>query len=545
MLLRTRATGLERGKGMTDVEIDLLFHQAVQHLRAGALDQAETICRNVLAYRPDDYGASHLLALCLEQGGRLAEAATAYSRAILASPDNPVPHLHLGKLCAALHQPENALSAVDRALALNPHWPDALILRARVLAGLHRQAEALTAFRRAVMAAPADIQMLTELGLAAQSAGELDEALAAFQRAAALEPENAAVLSNLGNHLHQHMGRPREALLIHRKALAAAPGNAVIRYNHALTCLSLGLFADGWRDYEWRWQASPAGLRRRDFVQPQWDGAGLEGRVILLHAEQGYGDCIQFLRFAERVRYRGGRVVVQTRAALAPLVADVAGVERVVTPDQDAGPIDTHLPLMSLPRVLGLTCESDLAMVQPYLHAPSGKAAAWRGRMTGGVGRLRVGIVWAGDPKHGGDHLRSISPASMAAALSGVAGRAALFGLQKSERHDGAPAACGIPGLIDLGPGLEDFADTAAAIMALDLVITVDTAVAHLAGALGKPVWVLLPLAPDWRWQQERSDSPWYPTMRLFRQRQHGEWRSVLEDVRAALAGEVSADTIP
>lgn len=200
------------------------------------------------------------------------------------------------------------------------------------------------------------------------------------------------------------------------------------------------------------------------------------------------------------------------------------------------GHVDTHLPLLSLPHVLGLTRESDLVMEEPYLKANPRKVSEWRGRMAEGAGGLRVGIVWAGDPQHGGDHLRSIPLPLIAGALSCVTDGISLFSLQKFERHDGGVFNCETLGLINLSSRLRDFSDTAAAIAALDLVITVDTAVAHLAGALGKPVWVLLPFAPDWRWQQNRDDSPWYPTMRLFRQSRRGDWHAVLVDVATALA---------
>lgn len=428
------------------------------------------------------------------------------------------------------------MSAYDQALAIRPQWSGALVAKARLLSALHRVPEALVTFRQAVIAAPTDVQLLTEFGLAAQATGELDEALAALQQAAGLAPENGLVLSNLGNHLQQYMGRPQEALPIHQRAVSIAPDNAVIRYNHALTSLSLGLFDDGWRDYEWRWRARPGGLRQRVFAQPQWDGVDLNDRIILLHAEQGYGDTIQFLRFVERVRCRGGRVVLQVRPALLPLVRDFPGVERVVTPEQDTGHIDTHLPLLSLPHVLGLTREIDLTMEEPYLKANPRKVKEWRDRMAEMAEGFRIGIVWAGDPKHGGDHLRSIPLPLMAGELSRVAGGISLFSLQKFESHESGPVNCDTSGLVDLSSRLVDFSDTAAAIAALDLVITVDTAVAHLAGALGKPVWVLLPFASDWRWQQGRDDSPWYPSMRLFRQSRRGDWRAVLEDVVTALA---------
>jgi len=486
---------------VSDAELDDPFQLAVRHLRAGSPDKAASICREALRVRPDDSGMHHLLALCLEHCGQLAEAVASYGM----------------------------------ALAIEPRWPAALAAKARLLLRLGCTAEAFHAFRQAAEADPGDVQVVTELAITAQAIGAVDEALAAFERAAVLAPHDGIVLSNLGDHIQRYLGQTDRALSIHRHALAAAPDNAMVRYNHALACLGLGLFEEGWRDYEWRWQARPPGLRPRTFAQPQWDGGNLEGRTILLHAEQGYGDTIQFLRFVGLVRGRGGRVALQVRPALASLAAGLPGVERVVTPDQDPGPMDTHLPMMSLPHVLGLIRATDLSMTQPYVRAAPDKVAAWHDRLAGmaTAGAARVGVVWAGSPQHKGDHLRSVPLPLLAGALSAVAG-ASLFSLQKLEHGPGGHDAPEAFGIRDLSSRLQDFSDTAAAITALDLVITVDTAVAHLAGALGKPVWVLLPFAPDWRWGLHRNDSPWYPSMRLFRQSQPGDWADVLNTVVAA-----------
>jgi hypothetical protein len=335
------------------------------------------------------------------------------------------------------------------------------------------------------------------------------------------------------------LGRPEAALQALERAIALAPDYADAHWNRALTLLLAGDFAQGWPAYEWRWRAT--GMREPDLAAPRWDGGPLDGQTILLHAEQGLGDSIHFVRYAPLVAARGGRVIVQCPAPLARLLATCAGVARVIPRGEPLPPFELQAPLMSLPGLLNTRLDNIPAEV-PYLAPPAGAGAAAQAALAAlaALGARRtVGVVWAGNPAHENDRNRSC-PARCFAALG--APERALVSLQKGA---GADDIAAIPGALDLGPRLEDFAATAAAIARLDLVIAVDTATAHLAGALGRPVWLLLPHAPEWRWQLRRDDSPWYPTMRLFRQERPGDWPGVFERVGEALKSALSGYSTP
>lgn len=290
--------------------------------------------------------------------------------------------------------------------------------------------------------------------------------------------------------------------------------------------LKAGHFLAGWREYEWRWQAG--GLNPEQFPQPLWNGEALEGRTILLWAEQGLGDTIQFIRLARQVHNMGARVVVECQPALVRLLRSAAGLDLVVPYGETLPPFDYHLPLQSLPRLLGLTVERIPAAV-PYLAAEARQAEAWQQALAR-FPRPRISITWSGNPQQARNRWRSV-PLDAFAPLAAV--QATFFSLQKQTSPADHP-----PGpltLLPLAPYCHDLADSAAALAAIDLVISCDTSVAHLAGALGRSVWVLLDRDADWRWMEDRQDSPWYPTMRLFRQTKPGDWKPVLEQVAAEL----------
>ncbi len=357
--------------------------------------------------------------------------------------------------------------------------------------------------------------------------------IAAHRRAIALKADFPEAYTNLGNAL-KGQGNIAAAIAACRQAIALNPDLPDAHHNLSLTLLLNGEFAEGWREYEWRWQTKQ--LRPRGFAQPLWSGEAVDGRVLLLHAEQGYGDMIQFCRYVPLVAARG-RVVLEAPRALVRLFSGLAGVERIVVQGDPLPAFDLHCPLLSLPRAFATTLETIPGGV-PYLGTDPAQVSAWRDRLAG-LARLRVGLVWAGEPRatdriRGAvDRRRSISLGHFAR-LAGVGG-IAFVSLQKGEAA--AQTRSPPPGLRlhDWTGELEDFADTAALIAALDLVISVDTAVVHLAGALGKPVWLLNRFDTDWRWLLDREDSPWYPTLRLFRQHRPGDWAGVLERVAAAL----------
>ncbi len=291
----------------------------------------------------------------------------------------------------------------------------------------------------------------------------------------------------------------------------------------------------GWPEYEWRWRrqdASPPAL-----TQPLWDGSSLQGKSILLYPEQGLGDTLQFIRYAPLVKQTGATVIVQCQPPLLRLLATCAGIDRLLPEGADLPPFDVQAPLLSLPRILRTTLASIPANI-PYLSADPDLRARWRQSLSG-VADFKVGIAWQGNPGHKRDRQRSVPLAAFAPLAEAPGVR--LVSLQKGPGHEQLTELAERLRVLDLTDELEDFADTAALLSNLDLVITVDTAVAHLAGAMGIPVWVALPIVPDWRWLLERQDSPWYPTMRLFRQTAWGDWAGVFERLTGALGQKIAA----
>lgn len=366
--------------------------------------------------------------------------------------------------------------------------------------------------------------------------GRLEEAQAAAQEALRLRPDFAEAYNNLGNVYHAQ-GRMEEAMACFEESLTRKPDYADPHLNRALAWLLLGRWEEGWAEYEWRWQLPT--VRRRDFRQPLWDGGPLQGRTILLHAEQGLGDTLNFIRYAPLVQAQGGRVVAVVPQSLVPLLSSCRGIDHLAAYGGALPDFDVHAPLLTLPRLLGTTPDNVPAEV-PYVLVDPQRVQRWRLWLMGYRG-FKVGIAWQGERKHRNDRQRSAALAQFAplAQLPGVQ----LLSLQKGagcEQLADCPFA-----VTDLGRWLDNsggaFMDTAAVMQELDLVVCVDTALGHLAGALGVPVWLALPFAPDWRWLRSRSDTPWYPTMRLFRQPRSGDWDSVFTQMAEDLRGKVGA----
>lgn len=464
----------------------------------------------------------------------------------------------LGKL---LRTPSAGASPQDEANALAR---DAL---AHLEAGRYDQAERL--LYRALVLAPASAEIHNNLGNVLRSAGRLDGAIEAYRGAIALAPELAEAHFNLGlgilrrgdvagakecfqaaldsrpdladaqlnlGFLLEEEGDNAGAIAAYRSAVAVEPGLVEAHVNLGMQLLLAGRLAEGWKEYEWRQrypEYSGADLAAGGEEYPRrWEGGALEGRTILLDAEQGFGDAIQFLRYAPLVAERGGRVLVRCAPELAGLTAIAPGVTATATRGGPLPAFDIHCPLPSLPLVFRTTLEDIPAQV-PYLRADPQKLERWRSRLAGGAADLRVGLVWASQSQHRTAGAKSLALAALAP-LAGIPGLR-LYSLQKGEaarQAERSPAGLRIE---DLSGELRDFSDTAAAVANLDLVISVDTAVAHLAGAMGRPAWTLLKHAPDWRWLLAREDSPWYPTMRLFRQRKPADWRPVVDEVAGAL----------
>ena len=466
--------------------------------------------------------------------GHFEEAATCYRDAIAAAPPAALQALawyNLGVTRMRQDRPAEARDAYLQALSLEPDYSEASNNLGTVLLALGEPEKAELAWREALRLRPGWVDPLYNLGIVYEKRGELDLACESYQAVLSINPEHWEARMNLGN-TALALGRPGEAFERYREALEHQPENADLHANMALLRLLTGDFPAGWEEYEWRWRRPKAVVRsfhRPDAMTseiPVWDGSALHGRRILLHTEQGFGDTIQFIRYAAAVKSMGGEVILECKPALERLLSTAPGVDQVIVRDQPMALFDVHAPLLSLPRILGTTLATIPANV-PYL-TPRPDLVSKLADLTAAAagGRLKVGLVWAANSQNPTSLYRSL-PLALAEELASNPD-VAFFNLQKG-------SAAFIP--LDEHPG--DFAETAAAIANLDLVISVDTAVAHLAGALGRPVWTLLPFVPDWRWLLDREDSPWYPTMRLFRQPRRGDWPAVIRRVKLALESHV------
>ena len=450
----------------------------------------------------------------------------------LSGADQAIRRFELGTTLLAGGDPVGAAEAFLAAAQLDPDFAPAWLNLAETLRGLGAVADATVMAERALALRPGDPQSLQVMGNARHDQGDFAAAAACYRAALIRAPNHAGLWTNLGNSLHA-LGRPAEALAAQDRAVALAPEDAEARFCRALTLLASGDFARGWAEYEWRFRRPGRPGRR---FGPAWHGEPIEGRSILLHAEQGHGDTLQFLRYVPLVAARGARVVLEVQPALRRLAERVPGAWQVLAAGEPLPPVDAHCSLLSLPLACGTRLASIPAAV-PYLSAAPG---LWAARLPRG---LRIGLCWAGAATERGlpfplDQRRSLDPALLAP-LAGLPG-VVFVSLQKDAR--GTPP---LP-LVDPMPLMRDFADTAGLIAALDLVISVDTSVAHLAGALGRPVWLLSRADACWRWLHGREDSPWYPTMRLFRQRAPGDWQGVIGRVLAALqAGGGPCQTVP
>ncbi|MDR3483271.1 MAG: tetratricopeptide repeat-containing glycosyltransferase family protein [Burkholderiaceae bacterium] len=476
------------------------------------------------------FSAMQRLVSLLNQG-RLAEGETAAAEMTARFPQHGFGWKLLGVMQKLQHKHGPALHAMHRAAELLPADDEAQSNFGMALAEANELQAAEPFLRRAQAQNPHNAKTAGNLGNLLCRQGRLAEAEMCHRQALAIEPDNVIALCNLGS-TQDDMGRESEAAACYERALQIAPHFAQAQWHASLHKLLAGDFTEGWKQYEWRWQTDAFAATVRRFTQAKWLGReSLQGKTILLHAEQGLGDTLQFCRYAKPVAERGATVVLQVPPALKSLLAGLAGVTQVIGDDEPAPPFDFHCPLLSLPLACG-SSHADLPAGMPYLFAEPTTAAAWRTRLAE-TAAPRIGVAWSGNPLHRHDYKRSIGLADFATLFCDSA---QFVCLQKELRESDAAALDAHPELLRFGAELQDFAQTAALIDTLDLVITVDTAVAHLAGAMGKPVWILLPFQPDWRWQKQRTDSPWYPSARLFRQAALGDWHSVVGAVRHALA---------
>jgi len=471
--------------------------------------------------------------LAAHRQGRLDEAITAYRLAIAATPAFAEA---LNALGIALQQRGDLASAIAHYRAALEAKPDYASACGNLGAALFTQGEiaaALDYYRRAIDLRPDHADAHYNLGKALHEGGDAAGAIECYRRATTFEPGHVSAWNNLGIALRD-LGHPDQAVVSYRRALALKPDAAEIRYNQAMALLEGGHFETGWGEYEARFAAGD--VPERAFGRPRWTGQDLSGKTLLVWAEQGFGDSLLFARCLGMLAGRAARVVFETQPALARLMRSLPGADLVVAAGHPLPPFDFQVPLLSLPGLLGIRLASIPAQV-PYLSAEPDLVETWRQRLDQtSNGRLRIGLAWAGNPNQKNNHNRSLPAAALAGLL---ALPTAFYSLQQGDEAERLNRS-GIGQVIDLAPHLTDFAETAAALAGLDLIITVDTAVAHLAGALGCPTWTLLAFAPDWRWLRDRADSPWYPSMRLFRQDRPRDWTPVMARVVDALSTEIT-----
>lgn len=512
--------------------------EAVRHHQAGRLEEAARLYDDILKSSPRHPDALHLSGLIAYQRGHHDRAESLIGKAIKLNPENPAYSNNLGNVLLSLHRPQEACAQFQRATELKPDYAEAQNNLGNVLQNLGQWEAAVAAYEHALGSRPRYAEAHCNLGTALRKLGRLERAQASYERALECKPDYATAMSNLALVLHDQ-ARYQEALPYYDKALALDPNHADAHANRAVLLLLLGRFAEGWEEYEWRWKVEGFTTSLRDYGRPVWDGSELIGETILLHAEQGLGSAIQFARYVSLVAKRGGHIVLECPRPLFGLFSCLtegtpAPVRRLIVRGEPLPAFDVHAPLMSLPRILGTTLDTIPGTV-PYLEADAAATAAWREHM-GPTDRPRVGVAWAGNPQHANDRNRSMPATFLAPLLQNA--NASFYNLQVgAAAHDTAQLPPG--GLKDVGAEIGDFADTAAIIANLDLVISVDTAVAHLAGAMGRPTWMLVPYVPEWRWLLDREDTPWYPTMRLFRQSAPGDWPALMDRVSGAMAALV------
>jgi tetratricopeptide (TPR) repeat protein len=477
------------------MNVERAMRSALEYYKSGKLEESENLCRKILRRQPKIFDVLHLLGFIRYLKNDYDSSIIFIERALAINSSSAIAHNDLGTALLGKGRIDDAIISFKKALQINSFYSDAY----------------------------------TNLGVALCEKGIFDEALEYYRKALKFNPNHADACNNLGKVLLDK-GQVRESIQYFQKAILLKPRFAQAHLHLSLALLLVGDFRNGWKEYQWRWGLEEH--RTPDFKQPLWDGSDLRNKTILLYAEQGLGDTIHFIRYAPAVAERGGKTILECQRELASLMCRVEGVHEVIIRGDRLPSFDLHCPLLGLPLVFSTTIESIPAKV-PYIKADTSLVEKWRGKIQSDKAAKKVGLVWAGAPVHKKDRYRSCSLETFAplGEIEGVS----FYSLQKG---DAAKEAKNHPGgmkLTDHTDEINDFSDTAALIETLDLVISVDTSVAHLAGAMGKMTWTLLPFAPDWRWMLNREDSPWYPTIRLFRQPSSGDWDSVIAKVKDEL----------
>ncbi len=517
--------------------VDSLHMLGLLSLQAGRARDGIELIHRALALNPANAAIHVTLGNGLRDLGRFDEALASYDAAIAAAPSFAWAWYNRGNALRELGRLEEALASFDKSVALRPDDAVAWYDRGNTQAAMRRPADAVASLDRAIALNPDYVEAYCNRGSALLGLLRYDDAIANFDRAIMLRPEQARLYCNRGNALADS-GRSEAALADFDKTVALLPDDTDGHWSKSLCLLRLGCFEQGWRLYEWRKKlAAPVGAR--SYARPIWTGEqDIAGKVLFVHAEQGLGDTLQFCRYATLAAEAGARVILEVQSSLVELMASLRGVAEVIAEGDSIPDFDLHCPIMSLPLAFNTRLETVPGNV-PYLHADSGRAAFWRDRLSGLEGR-RVGLVWAGG-KRVSDAAASAMDRRRSLPLAAFAPFATVPGCVFVSLQLGPPAheaASPPPGMLlhDFTGEVASFADTAALIENLDLVIGVDTSTPHLAAAMGKPVWLLNRFDTCWRWLLNRNDSPWYPTMTLFRQERPGDWDGVIQRITGELA---------
>ena len=514
----------------TQPDPDARLQAAYAFFRESRFDEAAALLREVIDVDPECGEALEGLAYIAGRQGDAKAAAGYFERALACLPATAARWHDAGLANQAAGRHARALACFDEALALSPHAVATLHAAALSASETENHERAVQLLATVRDLEPRAWQSHYNLGRALGLAGRYDEEIAAYRRAIELDPKAVVAYINLGVALRD-LHRFDEALRVFKKAVQLDPDHPGARTNRAQTNLLLGQFEHGWREYEWRWKDG-------EQLPPPWPNpwrgeSPVAGKTLLVFNEQGFGDTLQFVRYVDSLSARGARVILRVQDALFALLSDYPGAAAVIGESEPLPPFDLHCPLLSLPFALGAHRAPIPANV-PYLRADSAKRARWRERLAASAQGLRIGVAWSGNTGNLNGRHRSTSFQAWQPVFDEAATRATFVSLVKDVRPEDRPLLRNAP-VLDVSDELETFADTAALIAELDLVISIDTAVAHLAGTLGKPVWVLLPYTPDWRWGLERADTPWYPSARLIRQPARDDWTSVMNTVRKEL----------
>jgi tetratricopeptide (TPR) repeat protein len=516
-----------------------LLRRAVRARETGALAKAERLYNAALQSHPENFEALHGLGMVHYQRGQLDTALVLFQRALRRDDSRAEGFSSLGLMFHLLRRFDDALTSYDAGLSLTPGDTELLNRRGVALLELRRPQEAIANFERVLAADPNNLDARGNYGNVLLKLNRPEEALAAYDLALAALPENPQLLTNRAVALRR-LDRPQEAVMSASRALVARPDFAQARFVESVARLTLGDFHAGWHGYESRWSVGLLATQRRGFTAPLWLGRetpklSLEGKTILLHAEQGFGDSIQFVRYARLVAACGAKkIIVEVQRELARLFSTIPFVDVVIPRGELLPPFDCHCPFLSLP----LAFATELATIPAdtsYLAADDEGAARWRARLP--AGRPLVGVAWSGDRSHDNDLNRSLR-LEMLLPLFDLPDMT-FVSLQHVVREEDTSVLHSRPNIFRIGEEFREFADTAAAVAGMDAVISADTAVAHLAGAMAKPLFLLLPFAADFRWLRERQDSPWYPTAHLYRQPKFGDWKSVVETLCQRLGRDI------